>query len=149
MLKKIGMITFMVAGLVVMFVIGASMMITNQATRVEAFNDVTLKDIQEGKIAMRKDRAFSAEEMKYAFNNGYSLFVVKLQTGHTEYAIHKTDENDKNEKTANKDHIKNVKVENGIGSLTEQDAKNILANCDGKDYCMIMQLDDKTLEVRS
>ena len=64
MLKKIGMITFMVAGLVVMFVIGASMMITNQATRVEAFNDVTLKDIQEGKIAMREDRAFSAEEME-------------------------------------------------------------------------------------
>lgn len=149
MVKKIGIIAFLVVGLVVMFVMGASMMISNQATRVEAFNDITLKDIQEGKIAMREDRAFSAEEMSYAFNNGYSLFVVKLQTGHTEYAIHKTDENDKNEKIANKEHIKNVKVENGIGSLTEQDAKNILANCNGKDYCMIMQVDDKTLEVRS
>lgn len=149
MLKKIGMITFMVAGLVVMFIIGASMIITNQTTKVEAFNDVALKDIQEGKIAMREDRPFSAEEMSYAFNNGYSLFVIKLQTGHTEYAIHKTDENDKIEKVANAKHTQNVKIENGIGNLTELDAKNILATCDEKDYCMIMQVDDKTLEVRS
>ena len=149
MLKKIGIIAFLVFGLVVMFVMGASMMISNQTARVEAFNDVALKDIQEGKIAMREDRPFSAEEMKYAFNNGYSLFVIKLQTGHTEYAIHKTDEKDKNEKIANAKHTKNIKMENVIGSLTEQDAKNILATCDGKDYCMIMQVDDKTLEVRS
>ena len=46
-------------------------------------------------------------------------------------------------------HTKNVKMENSIGNLTELDAKNILATCDGKDYCMIMQVDDKTLEVRS
>lgn len=127
------------------------MFINNQIERVEAFTDVASKDIEEGKIVVREDRPFTAEEMAYAFDKDYSLFVMKLKAGHVEYAIHKTNETSENtnEKNANIANDKELKLENSISSLTEKDVQTILSACNDKDYCMIKKIDEKTLLVRT
>lgn len=142
---QICMLSFLLVSLIAMAGVGICMFVDSNIGRVEEFTDVASKDIEEGKIVMREDRPFTAEEMAYAFNKDYSLFVIKLKGGqHVEYAIHKT-----NEKNENTTHEKELKLDNSISSLTEKDVKTILSACDDKEYCMIKKIDDKTLMVRT